>query len=186
MDRELIKQKLENGDYKKYTDEEITKILKIQQQENPRRQLYIVAEEMAELTQEVTKTLRGKRNEIGLQEEFADTFISLKILYLELQYNLASEIFDISAYTTDINLDKVYKVRFDHYNDYVLFRFLSNNIDTVNRAIINMTISDYNYLPVVFKNLITLCCTLDVDYETVREIINIKVSNFEMTIKNIK
>lgn len=181
MDRELIKQKLENGDYKKYTDEEITKILKIQQQENPRRQLYIVAEEMAELTQEVTKTLRGKRNEIGLQEEFADAFISLKILYLELQSRLALEISD-----SDINLDKVYEVRFDHYNEYVLLRFLINNTNFINKAIINMTISDYNYLPTVFKNLTTICCTLDIDYEIVREIINIKVSNFEMIIKNIK
>lgn len=42
------------------------------------RQLLIVMEELAELTQEVSKFLRGKGDPIGLLEEMADVSIALR------------------------------------------------------------------------------------------------------------
>ncbi len=47
-------------------------------QGNGSRNLIIVMEELAELTQQLSKFLRGKRDNIGLIEETADVYMSLE------------------------------------------------------------------------------------------------------------
>ena len=66
--------------------------------------IIIVMEELAEFQQELSKTLRGKNNQISLIEEMADTYLGIKYI---------QEIFDIS----DETLAKAINVKLNRQNE---------------------------------------------------------------------
>jgi len=109
MDQKLFIDKMKTS--KPMTKEQIMKIIinhvnSNMDDGNPRghRNLIIVMEELAELTQETSKVIREKSNFITLLEEMADALLS--IYYLQ-------EIVGIS----DEELDKAVAVKMNRIND---------------------------------------------------------------------
>ena len=71
------------------------------------KQLIITAEELSELTQEVTKELRGKGNKLGLTEELADVLI-------------CTEYLKMICYISDEDLNKMIGIKLESLNERVL------------------------------------------------------------------
>ena len=111
MDREYLKKELEKRKLEKarhYTEEEQDHVSKLMllsfYDERGLDELYsICMEELAELTQQISKVLRCKigYNDIGLLEELSDVELSLHTLKMHLKTNKED-----LQYIKDIKLDR--------------------------------------------------------------------------------
>lgn len=95
MDRELFKEMLETTKCLDRTQIEKITADSIESSDSngfPKghQNLIIVMEELAELTQEISKTLRGKGDYIGLVEELSD--VALGIIYVQQVVGISDEI----------------------------------------------------------------------------------------------
>lgn len=79
MNREELKELIKSGDYKRFTDNDISKLCR-KLCEDSNRQKIICVEELCEFTQEVTRCLRGRGDEVGVREELADAFLVIKCI----------------------------------------------------------------------------------------------------------
>ena len=109
MDKALFIEKMKdasstiNNDYCTDVIRNSLRNIKEEQNQKGTMNIIIVMEELAEFQQELSKTLRGKNNQISLIEEMADTYLGIKYI---------QEIFDIS----DETLAKAINVKLNRQN----------------------------------------------------------------------
>ena len=190
MNHTLLQKYLDKKEFPHYTDEEIAQVQEYLLEENFERQMCICMEEISELTKEITKTLRGKRNSLGLEEEVADVLITLKILSLMPNKNRNNE----------INLDKYeiggVKLERKHLLSYI--DELHSSINTISILLLNLSETDEFKYP---SNVNKLRSNIDIhqliygvmyiakyfhiDIDRVRDIIDIKINEANKRIKLI-
>lgn len=177
MNREELKHLIEFGDYNRFTDYDISRLCK-KLCEDSNRQKIICVEELCEFTQEVTRYLRGRGDEIGVREELADAFLVLKCIghMINPEYGIIDldnvKYFekhrDLNRLAVDANATK---------------KKLFENMDFV-FCIMSLTWISYDKDPmfdeqtirIMFDKLINIMYLLRIEYSEIREYINVKAN----------
>ena len=180
MDREVLKNKISSGKYKKYKNDEITKLCK-ELCLNENRQKVICIEELCELTQEVTRYIRGRGDEVGIREEIADAFLVLKCIGTMIEDG------DVDLDDTEYigNFEGLYNTGSTN-PEFILFTldYVFHIMHLVDVSYATQPLFDKDSIHKMYDHLIAVMAGLCIKYSEIREYINVKVERQEEKINN--
>lgn len=185
MNREELKELIKSGDYNRFADYDISKLCK-RLCEDSNRQKIICVEELCEFTQEVTRCLRGRGDEIGVREELADAFLVLKCIGHMIEHENGVIDLDNVKYITnhidanrlDMSTGDTQKKIFSNMN------FIFSVMNLVWSSYDRDNIFDENTILIMYDNLINIMYLLGIEYSTIREYINVKADRQRKKIKD--
>lgn len=176
MNRELLKQKLETKDFCHYSNDEIIQILSYRAHKDPKLELTICIEEVAELIQEVSKLQRGRitKDDIGLKEEIADVLICIKNINI-LSHRSIVNVDNYSAIVKNTSFSNENVFRLLQKLQYKVFTFYNNFIENHNTDIF-----EYSDITTMYDLLFAIIKKLYIDdfSKDIRNIIDIKIDKY--------
>ena len=175
MNREELKHLIESGDYNRFTDNDISKICR-KLCEDPNRQKIICVEELCEFTQEITRCLRGRGDEIGVREELADAFLVLKCIgHMIEPENGVIDLDNVKYITSHIDANRLAVSTGDTQKEiFSNLNFIFSVMNLVWNSYDGDNAFDESMILIMYDNLINIMYLLGIEYSEIREYINVK------------